>query len=181
MLRRFAIVVLALAATLTASAREPLYVVNGEVVATIEGIPQEDIESIDVLPANEETIAEWGLEASEGVILVKLRYDTPARFSAEGYTNFTEYLASKVKWNENMTAERVSLRLTIGTDGRATVCEVLQSTSHQFLKRVKKAIATSPLWNSATRDGKAVESIVLVNLQLPEGKELPVERAVIIL
>ena len=67
MLRRFAIVVLALAATLTASAREPLYVVNGEVVATIEGIPQEDIESIDVLPANEETIAEWGLKASEGV------------------------------------------------------------------------------------------------------------------
>jgi hypothetical protein len=181
MLRRFAIVVLALVATLTASAREPLYVVNGEVVATIEGIPQEDIESIDVLPANEETIAEWGLEASEGVILVKLRYDTPARFSAEGYTNFTEYLASKVKWNENMPAERVSLRLTIGTDGRATVSEVLQSTSRQFLKRVEKAIGLSPLWNPATRDGKAVESIVLVNLQLPEGKELPVERAVIIL
>ena len=34
------------ASALTASAREPLYVVNGEVVATIEGIPHEDIESI---------------------------------------------------------------------------------------------------------------------------------------
>lgn len=181
MLRHFAIVVVALATTLTATAREPLYVVNGEVVATIEGIPHEDIESIDVLPANEDTIAIWGLEASEGVILVKLRYDTPACFSAEGHTNFTDYLASKVKWNENMPAERVSLRLSIGIDGRATINEVLQTTSRQFLKRVEKAIATSPLWSSATRDGRAVESIVLVNLQLPEGKELPVERAVIIL
>ena len=166
---------------LTASAREPLYVVNGEVVATIEGIPHEDIESIDVLPANEETIALWGLEASEGVILVTLRYDTPARFSAEGRNNFTDYLATTVKWGDNMPAERVSLRIKVECDGRATVSEVLQSTSRQFLKRVQKAIANAPLWSPATRDGKAVESIVLVNLQLPEGKELPVEHAVIIL
>lgn len=169
------------ATALTASAREPLYVVNGEVVATIEGIPHEDIESIDVLPANEETIALWGLEASEGVILVTLRYDTPARFSAEGRNNFTDYLATTVKWGDKMPAERVSLRIKVECDGRATVSEVLQSTSRQFLKRVQKAIANAPLWSPATRDGKAVESIVLVNLQLPEGKELPVERAVIIL
>ena len=45
------------------SAREPLYVVNGAVVATIENIPHEDIERIDVLPADEESIAKWGVEA----------------------------------------------------------------------------------------------------------------------
>lgn len=181
MVRRLIILALATITTLTASAREPLYVVNGVVVATIDSIPHEDIESIDVLAANEETIAEWGIEASEGVILVTLRYDTPARFSAEGITNFTDYLATKVKWSENMPAERVSLRLKVGTDGRAAISEVLQSTSRQFLKRVQKAIATSPLWSPATRNGEAVESIALVNLQLPTGKELPVERAVIIL
>ena len=30
------------------------------------------------------------------------------------------------------------------------------------------------------RDGKAVESVVLVNLLLPEGKRLPAEHAVIL-
>ena len=165
----------------TLSARGPLYVVNGTVVDSIEHIEQANIAKIDVLPATEETIAEWGIGASEGVILVTLKYDTPAEFVAGEYNNFTSYLAATVKWHDDMSAERVSLRLTIGTDGRATVSEVLQSTSRQFLKRVEKAIGLSPLWNPATRDGKAVESIVLVNLQLPEGKELPVERAVIIL
>ena len=33
-------------------AQQPLYVVNGSVVESIEHIPQEDIESIDVLPAD---------------------------------------------------------------------------------------------------------------------------------
>ena len=178
---RLAILFLALVCTFATYAREPLYVVNGEVVERIDHIPHEDIESIDVLPANEETIAKWGLEASEGVIIVTLRYDTPARFLAEGITNFTDYLATKVKWSASMPAERVSLRLTIGTDGCATISEVLQSTSRQFLKRVEKAIKLSPAWSPATRNGKATESIVLVNLLLPVGKELPVERAVIIL
>lgn len=180
-LKHCILVIVALLAVFCASAREPLYVVNGEVVASIEGIPHEDIETIDVLPANEDTIAEWGLEASEGVILVRLRYDTPARFLAEGRNNFTDYLATKVKWSASMPAERVSLRIRVATDGRATVSEVLQSTSRQFLKRVAKAIANAPRWSPATRDGNAVESIALVNLQLPQGKELPVERAVIIL
>lgn len=180
MLRTAIAIIAALGIALTATAREPLYVVNGEVVATIDNIPHEDIESIDVLPANEDTIAKWGLEASEGVILVTLRYDSAASFSAEGYDNFTEYLATKVKWKSAMPAERVSLRIAVDTSGRATIHEVLQSTSLQFLKRVERAIDEAPLWSPATRDGKAQESITLVNLQLPEGKELPVERAVII-
>lgn len=162
-------------------AREPLYVVNGCVVESIESIPHEDIESIDVLPANEETIAEWGDAAGEGVILVRLRYDTPARFMADGEANFSNYLASVVKWGDGMEVARVSLRITIGIDGRATVTEILQSTSRPFLKRVERAIAAAPRWTPAIRDGEAIESTHLVNLQLPEGRELPVERGIILL
>ena len=178
---RFCLILIAVISCGVVSAQRPLYVVNGTVVESIEDIPQEDIESIDTLPADEESIAKWGLGASEGVIIVTLRYDTPAAFSHDGITNFTNYLAKHVKWSSNMPAERVSLRLTIQEDGKAVINEVLDATSRQYLKRVTKAIATSPLWQPATRNGKRVESQTLVNLQLPIGKELPREHAVIIL
>ena len=163
-----------------ASAQQPMYVVGGRVVDSIEDIPHENIERIDVLPADDETIAQWGLGASEGVIIVTLRYDTPASFAAEGYNNFTDYLAHRVKWSDNNPAERVSLRLHIEASGRATISEVLQATSRNYLKRVERAIEEAPQWSPAMRDGVAVESIQLVNLQLPEGKSIPLEPAVII-
>lgn len=173
--------ILLLLSVATLNARGPLYVVNGTVVDSIENIEQTNIANIDVLPATEETIAKWGIEASEGVILVTLKYDTPAEFVAGEYNNFTTYLATNIKWHDDMPAERVSLRITVDSHGRATVSKVLQSTSRQFLKRVQRAIDSSPLWHPATKDGKAIESTHLVNLLLPEGKTLPIERSVIIL
>lgn len=164
----------------TLMAQQPLYVVNGKVVESIENIPQSDIESIDVLPADEDTIATWGLAASEGVIVVRLIYDTPATFSAEGIGNFTSYLAKSVKWSSNMPAERASLRIAIAEDGTATIAEILSTTSRQFLKRVTKAIDTAPRWQPAMRDGKPVETLELVNIQLPVGKQMPKEPYVII-
>lgn len=172
---------LLVASALPLEAREPIYVVNGTIVESIKSIPQEDIESIDVLPADETTIAEWGTEASNGVIIVTLRYDTPARFEHNDTNNFTDYLATTVKWSATMPAERVSLRIVVKSDGRAEISEVLDSTSRQFLKRVMRAIDSAPLWTPALREGQPVESQHLVNLKLPVGKELPVEQGIIIL
>lgn len=169
------------ACTIPLEAREPIYVVNGTIVESIKDIPQEDIESIDVLPADENTIAEWGAEASNGVILVTLRHDTPARFEHNDTHNYTDYLATTVKWSSTMPAERVSLRIVVKADGRAEISEVLDSTSRQFLKRVMRAIDSSPLWTPALRDGKPVDSLHLVNLKLPVGKELPIEQGIILL
>lgn len=167
--------------TISVSARVPLYVVNGTIVNDIDHIAQEDIERIDHLPADDETIAKWGLEASEGVILVTLRYDTPAHFSYEGVDNFTTYLIKSVRWSDKMEPERVSLRITVDSKGRTSISKVLQATSRQFLKRVESAISQAPLWTPAMRNGNAVESTHLINLLLPEGESLPVERGVILL
>lgn len=163
----------------TLYAQKPMYIVGGKVVESIDDIPHENIERIDVLPADEATIAEWGSAAHEGVIIVTLRYDTPATFNAEGVDNFTDYLANAVAWSDKMAAERVSLRIKVDCEGRATIEEVLQATSRPFLKRVQRAINEAPLWSPAMRDGVAVESIHLVNLLLPKGKRLPEEHAVI--
>ena len=179
-MHRCVITILAILCTMEAYAYKPLYVVGGEVMDSIEHIPHEDIERIDNLPANEETIAKWGMGASEGVILVTLRYDKRATFSYEGFDNFTEYLASTVNWNDTMTAERISLRIMVDSSGRATINEVISSTSKQFLKRVTRAIESAPLWSPAERNGVAIESLHLVNLQLPKGKSMPKEIGIVI-
>ena len=70
---------LAFAGIFSAAAQDPIYVVNGQVVSDIRNIPPGDIESTEMLPADEQTIARYGTEASNGVILITLRYDTPAR------------------------------------------------------------------------------------------------------
>lgn len=80
-----------------------------------------------------------------------------------------------------MPAERASLRITIAEDGSATIAEVLETTSRQFLKRVVNVIESAPRWQPAMRDGRPVETIELVNIQLPVGKELPRDHYVIIL
>lgn len=179
MLRRV-ITILAILCTVEAFGYKPLYVVNGAVVDSIEHIPHENIERIDNLPADEDTIAKWGLEASEGVILVTLRYDTEAQFNYNDCNNFTDYLAATVRWDDTMSAERVSLRIEVDSNGKATINEVLASSSKQFLKRVTKAINDAPLWSPAQRGGIPVESLHLVNLQLPKGKSMPREMGVII-
>lgn len=180
MLRSVIVILFTIFCTIEAYAYKPLYVVNGEIMESIEHIPHEDIERIDNLPANEETIAKWGIEASEGVILVTLRYDQNASFHHGDFHNFTDYLASVVRWDDTMPAERVSLRIEVNSNGKASISEVISSTSKQFLKRVTRAIESAPLWSPAERDGVAIESLHLVNLQLPKGKSMPKEMGIII-
>ena len=60
---------LAFAGIFSAAAQDPIYVVNGQVVSDIRNIPPGDIESTEMLPADEQTIARYGTEASNGVIL----------------------------------------------------------------------------------------------------------------
>ena len=82
---------LAFAGIFSAAAQDPIYVVNGQVVSDIRNIPPGDIESTEMLPADEQTIARYGTEASNGVILITLRYDTPARFpEADGSNIFPQ-------------------------------------------------------------------------------------------
>ena len=180
MLRSVIVILFTIFCIIEAQAYKPLYVVNGEIMESIEHIPHEDIERIDNLPANEETIAKWGIEASEGVILVTLRYDQNASFHYGDFHNFTDYLASVVRWDDTMPAERVSLRIEVNSNGKASISEVISSTSKQFLKRVTRAIESAPLWSPAERDGVAIESLHLVNLQLPKGKSMPKEMGIII-
>ena len=162
---------LLLAAAHDAAAQEPLYLVNGREVEEIGSIPPDDVESIEMLRADEETIARYGEKAFNGVMVVTLRYDSPARFTAA--ESFDAYIASQVKWSDDETAARVVLRYTVNTDGRAEVSAELESTDSRLRRRVLKAVEEAPLWAPATKHGAPVASEGVLRIQLPEGKPLP--------
>ena len=135
--------------------REPLYIVNGEERTEIQSIPPDDIERVEMLPADEETVARYGQRASNGVMLVSLRYDTPARFA------------------ETDPTARVVLRYTITETGRAEVDQELESTDNRLKRRVLKALAEAPAWTPATKNGSPIASQGILRIQLPKGRRMP--------
>lgn len=159
--------------------REPLYIVNGVVRTTVSDIPEKNIEKIETLPADETTVAKYGEKANNGVVIITLCYDQAAVFTAA--ENFSEYIATKVKWTEKDPAARFVMRFTVETDGTVTEGNILQSTDKRFAKRVRAAFNTAPLWKSATKRGVAVASEHLLTIQLPKGKRLPREPYIIML
>ena len=156
------------------AAQKPLYLVNGSPRDEIASIPPDDIESIDELPADEETIARFGPEAANGVILITLRYDSPARFGIDSLS-LGSYVAARVKWTGDSPAARVALRYKVTEAGETIVTEVLESTDARLKRRVLKAVAEAPRWHPALKNGRPVESEGVVSIQLPEGKRMPGE------
>lgn len=156
-----------------AQVQQPLYIVNGQPTTEgIDRIPPEDIERIETLPADEESIARYGLQASNGVVLVTLRYDEPARFEVDGMT-FGEYIARQVEWKADEPAARVVLRYTITPEGRTVVAAELESTDNRLKRRVLKAVEEAPAWHPAMKEGLPVASEGVLRIQLPEGKPMP--------
>ena len=151
----------------------PLYIVNGQEMADVKHIPQSDIESIEPLEINDESIARYGERASNGVIIITLKYDTKASF--EGGKSFEKYIASQVRWDSHEPAARVILRYTVGTDGKVAIGDIIESTDKRLHRRVLAAIAEAPKWSPATRDGKSIESDHVLDIRLPEGKQMPAE------
>lgn len=171
-MKRYILLLSALfAATLSAVAQRPLYIVNGVETEEIESIPPDDIENIESLPADEETIARYGEKAANGVILISLRYDKPAVFEAG--TTFDEYIAGQVKWDDDEPAARIILRYTVTHEGKAVLAQELESTDNRLKRRVLKALSEAPHWHPAQKNGVAVASEGVLHIQLPKGKRMP--------
>ncbi len=151
----------------------PIYIVNGCEMSDVKHIPQSDIESIEPLEINDENIARYGNRASNGVIIVTLKYDQRAEF--EGGNSFEKYISSQVKWASNDPAARVILRYTVEKDGSVKVGNIIEATDNRLRRKVLAAIAAAPQWKPASRNGEPVVSDHVLDIRLPEGKEMPEE------
>ena len=159
-------------------AQKPLYIVNGVEMDSVRHIPEKNIEHIDHLPANEESVAKYGDRANNGVIIVTLRYDREAEFT--GGKPLADYVTERVKWPENFGVARFVARYTIEADGSFSLGSELESTDHQLRKRVLKVLQSLPKWQPATKQGKAVASEYVLAVQLPKGKAMPREPYIVI-
>ncbi len=173
------ILLLALCPAFAAAQQGPLYIVNGVEMESVAHIPEEDIESITTLAADEQTIAKYGERANGGVIIISLKFDREARFTGGG--SFNEYIASQVKWPDHYPVARVVYRYTIEADGTFRLGEELECTDSRLRRKVLAAVKGAPSWEPATKDGMGVESQYVLNVQLPRGKQMPPERYIILL
>ncbi|MDE5636661.1 MAG: energy transducer TonB [Alistipes sp.] len=167
--------------TLGAAAQAPpLYIVNGRETEDLRDVDPDDIVSTELLPADERTVELYGPQANNGVIVVSLRYDSPARFEADS-VSFARYVSSRVKWDETERTARFVVRFTVETDGSVALGNELESTDPRLRRKVLRALSAAPRWTPATKDGKPVRSSHVLRIQLPEGRPMPPERAIILL
>ncbi|WP_195459868.1 energy transducer TonB [Alistipes sp. D31t1_170403_E11] len=181
-MKRYVLILCALfcAATLRAATPkpQPLYIVNGKETKEIRSIPPEDIEHVEMLPADEETIACYGQRAAHGVMLITLRYDQPAAFPAD--STFGSYIARQVRWDASEPTARVVLRYKITPEGEIVIQQELESTDNRLKRRVLKAVAEAPRWQPAQKNGSPIESEGVLSIQLPEGRHLPRQMELVI-
>jgi len=173
----FAAVVLPLAA----QQRRPVYIVNGEPYEgdAFREIPPAEIASMEQLPADEQTVARYGEAASNGVIIITLKYDRKAAFTADSLS-FDRYVARRIKWDATDPVARVIYRFKVLCDGSVVLTDLLESTDGRLRRKVVKAVEEAPRWSPATKDGEPVETEHVLRVQLPEGRRMPPERAVIL-
>ena len=161
--------------------RMPLYIVNGERMSEeqVKEIDPKDIEDNHLLPADEQAIEKYGHEAANGVVVITLRYDTPARFEVEGdEAKYSTYIADRVKWEETDPVARVIISFKVKADGSVGDLDILEATEKRLLRCVEKAMLEAPRWQPALKDGKGVETTHLLKITLPKGRTLPRERVV---
>jgi hypothetical protein len=168
-------------ATAQSRKRMPLYIVNGEKMTEeqVKDINPKDIVDNHLLPADEQTIERYGHEAANGVVVITLRYDTPARFEIEGeVTKYSAYIADRVKWDETDPVARIIISFKVKADGSVAEFDVLEATDKRLLRRIEKAMTEAPRWQPALKDGKGVETTHLLKVTLPKGRTMPRERVV---
>jgi len=166
---------------LAAAAQRPLCIVNGKPYAgdPLREIAPADIESMEQLPADERTIALYGDRASDGVLLITLRYDTEARFTADSIS-FRNYIERRIAWGPDDPTARVVFRYRVLEDGSVELTDLLESTDGRLKRKVVKAVGEAPRWEPALKNGQPVVTEHVLRIQLPQGRPMPPERAVII-
>ena len=191
-MKRFNIIILFFTAFLAIGAAEcavaqvfkprlPIYIVNGERMdeEQVRAIDPEDIVSNELLPADETTIAKYGQDAANGVILITLRYDTQARFEVDGQeTSFSNYIAQRIKWGEMDPVAQVVMSIRVSPEGVVSEREVLESSDRKLLNRVRNAIEEAPRWVAAKKDGKGIETQHVLRVTVPVGSRMPRERVI---
>lgn len=151
-------------------AASPLYIVDGKVVESIEGLDPDNIESLTQEVVSDSIVALYGQRANYGVVKITLRQEKEAMFPHA--TSFREYVESLVKWNNDEEAARVIVSYKIDSSGEFQTQKVIESTDSRLRRRVLKALEQIPAWQPAEKNGRPIASEGMVTITLPKGKKI---------
>lgn len=76
---------------------------------------------------------------------------------------------------------RGGLRFKVQCDGSVVLTDLLESTDGRLRRKVVKAVGRGSAVVARDKDGRPVETEHVLRVQLPEGRAMPPERAVILL
>ena len=123
---------------------------------------------MEQLPADEQTIERYGSDASNGVILITLKYDSKAVFTADSLS-FDRYVARRIKWDATDPVARVVYRFKVQCDGSVVLTDLLESTDGRLRRKVVKAVEEAPRWSPATKDGRPSRRNTCCACSSPKG------------
>lgn len=156
-----------------------IYIVNGVVMEDVSTIAEDNIEKVEMLEASEENIAKYGEKASNGVIIITLKYDKEARFL--NGESIEDYVYENLKWDTRLPVARFSMRYSILPGGVFLPGKVLENTDRRLMPRVMQLLKRKLKWQAATKQGKEVASEYVLTIQVPRGKKMPKEPYIVIL
>lgn len=156
----------------------PVYIVNNIERDDVRDIPESNIESVEMLPSDDLSVAKYGERANNGIVVIRLKYDTAASFLSD--TSFEQYVVGHTKWDPRLPVARFVARYTVKENGMLELGDILVSTDSRLEHRIRDVIKGAPGWKPAMRDGKCVESSYVLQVQLPLGKAMPREPYIVI-
>ncbi|MFR9603249.1 MAG: hypothetical protein SNG02_05185 [Rikenellaceae bacterium] len=148
--------------------QKPLYIVNGKVVEGEFDTNSTLVERIEYL-SGEEAVEMYGVGASNGVVLVTLKFETPPKFSES--ESLRDHISQRITWIDEENPAQVIFKYRVDPTGRMEVVEILSSDSKKLTKRIYKVVEQMPLWSSpALNSGEAVESFGTERIKVPYKK-----------
>jgi len=176
------------------SVSTPVYVMDGEVVETVEGLDPELIEKIDVIKDPDSDIAKK-YNAKDGVILITTKEAAAAKYSqADSFEKEGEifyivedmpkfpggkpalktYIYSNLEYPEKAKNQgiegEVQVRFLVNEKGKVESSEILRSTYQGFDAPALKVVNEMPDWTPGMQRGKAVKVWYVVSIKFNDEK-----------
>jgi TonB family protein len=176
------------------SLAEPVYVLDGEVVESVEDMDPESIERIDVIKDPEHPLSKK-YNAKEGVVLITTKEslelgeenlenesDEPVFYIVEdmpkypgGKPAMKTFIYSNLEYPENAKNQgiegEVFVKFLVNEKGHVENAEVVRSSYQGFDAAALKVIREMPDWTPGTQRGKAVKVWFVVPIKFNDEKK----------
>ena len=145
------------------SIANPVFVVDGEVVANIEDLDPESIESVSVIKDSSDPLIKK-YNAKDGLVMVTLKTEEEVFFIVEdmpkfpgGLSALKSYIYSNLEYPEKAKTEGIQgeavVRFLINEKGEAMKSEILRSSFPGFDAPALKVISEMPDWTPGKQRG----------------------------